>query len=102
MLPEKALASNQEKSVSRIKVTKERVTVAACSNASGTYKRPLFVVGTSRKPRAFKNLNLSSLPVYHRAQKSAWMDATLFREYFHEEFVCFACCFKTFEVQKHS
>jgi hypothetical protein len=39
------------------------------------------------KPRAFKNLNLSSLSVYYHAQKSAWMDATLFREWFHEEFV---------------
>jgi hypothetical protein len=62
------------------------VAVAAC-NASGTHKLPLFVIGTSRKPRAFKNLNLSSLPVYYRAQKSAWMNATLFREWFHEEFV---------------
>jgi hypothetical protein len=87
MLPQKTLVSNQEKSVSGIKVAKERVTVAACSNASGTHKLPLFVTGTSRKPKAFKNLNLSSLPVYYRAQKSAGMDATLFREWFHEEFV---------------
>jgi hypothetical protein len=63
------------------------VTVAACCNASGTHKLPLFVIVTSRKPSAFKNLNLSSLPVYYRAQKSARMDATLFREWFHEEFV---------------
>jgi hypothetical protein len=33
MLPQKTLASNEEKSVSGFKVTKERVTVAACSNA---------------------------------------------------------------------
>jgi hypothetical protein len=63
------------------------VTVAACSNASGTRELLLFVKGTSRKPRAFKNLILSSLPVYYHAQKLAWMDATLFREWFHEEFV---------------
>jgi hypothetical protein len=83
----RTLASNQEKSASGIEVANERVTVAACSNASGTQKRFLFVIGTSRKPRAFKHLNLSSLPVYYNAQKSAWMDATLFREWFHEEFV---------------
>jgi hypothetical protein len=77
MLPQKTLASNQEKSVSGIKVAKERVTVAACSNASGTHKPSLFVIGTSRKPRAFKNLNLSSWPVYYHAHKSAWIDATL-------------------------
>jgi hypothetical protein len=76
-----------KKSVGGIKVANERVTVAACSNASGTHKLPLFVTGTTSKPRAFKNLNLSSLPVYYRAQMSAWMDATLFTEWFHEEFL---------------
>jgi hypothetical protein len=54
ILPQKDLASNQEKSESGIKVAKERVTVAACSNASGTYKLPLFATGTSCEPRAFK------------------------------------------------
>jgi hypothetical protein len=46
MLPQKTLASNQEKSVSGIKVSKEkkRMTVAACSNASGTNKLPLFIL----------------------------------------------------------
>jgi hypothetical protein len=80
MLPQKTLASNRDNSLTGIQVAKDRVRVPACSNASGTYKLLLFVIGTSRKPRAFKNLNLSSLPVYCRAQKSAWMDATLFGE----------------------
>jgi hypothetical protein len=44
MLPQKTLASNQEKSVRGIKVAKEWVTVAACSNASRTHKLPLFVM----------------------------------------------------------
>jgi hypothetical protein len=85
MLPQKTLASNQEKAVSGIKVAKETVTVAACSNVSGKNKRPLFVIGTSCKRRAFQNLNSLSLPVYYCAQLSVWMDATLFRELFHEE-----------------
>jgi hypothetical protein len=43
MLPQKKnLASNSEKPVSGIKVAKETVIVAACSNASGTHKRSLF------------------------------------------------------------
>jgi hypothetical protein len=63
------------------------VTIADCSNASGTRKLPLFVSGTSYMTRVFRNLNLSSLPVYYRAKNSAWMGATLFREWFHEEFV---------------
>jgi hypothetical protein len=73
--------------LSGVKVVKGRVTVAACSNLSGTHKLPPFVTGTCHMPRAFENLNLSTLPVYYCAQKSAWIDATLFREWFHEEFV---------------
>jgi hypothetical protein len=45
----KTLASNQEKSVSGIEVTKARLTVAACSNASGTHLLPVFVIVTSCK-----------------------------------------------------
>jgi hypothetical protein len=45
MLPQKTLASNQEKSASGIKIAKERVTVAACSNASGRHKLLLFLCG---------------------------------------------------------
>jgi hypothetical protein len=44
-LPQKNLTSNQEKTVSGIKFAKESVTVAACSNASGTLKHPLFCEG---------------------------------------------------------
>lgn len=87
MLPERTLASRKEGSVSGYKKAKERITVAACSNAAGTHKLPLFVIGKSAKPRAFKNINVSSLPVYYKPQKSAWMDSALFEEWFFRQFV---------------
>lgn len=87
LLPKKTFASSQEKSASGFKVNKERITVALCSNASGTHKMPLFVIGKSAKPRAFKNINHSTLPVYYRSQKSAWMDSYLFKEWFISQFV---------------
>lgn len=34
------------------------------------HKLPGFVIGKSVKLRAFKNLNVSSFPVYYRVQKS--------------------------------
>jgi hypothetical protein len=71
----KALAPIQEKSVSGIKVGKERVIVAPYSNAGGTPKLPLFLLVTSCKPRAFKSL--SSLPFYCHPQKSSWINVTL-------------------------
>jgi len=45
------------------------------------------VIGKSKKPRAFKNLNLNALPVNYYEQKSAWMDQTIFTDWFHKVFV---------------
>lgn len=93
LLPQKTFATSQEKSAPGFKTNKERLTVGVCSNASGTHKIPLFVIGKSKKLRALKNVNMSSLPVHYRAQKSAWMDSYLFTEWFVTEFVP--------EVKKH-
>lgn len=86
MLPTKTLAASNE-SVAGTKLMKDRLTVTPCSNADGTHKLPLFVIGKSKKPRAFKNINPTSLPVYYRNQKCAWMDCNLFRSWFLDEFV---------------
>ncbi|XP_050313664.1 jerky protein homolog-like [Anthonomus grandis grandis] len=87
ILPEKTFLGSHEQSASGFKKNKERITVAVCSNAAGTHKIPLFVIGKSAKPRAFKNLNPSSLPVYYKSQKSAWMNSDLLKEWFNLEFV---------------
>uniref|UniRef100_A0A1B6JVI3 HTH CENPB-type domain-containing protein n=1 Tax=Homalodisca liturata TaxID=320908 RepID=A0A1B6JVI3_9HEMI len=87
LLPRKTFATPQETSAPGFKTSKDRITVALCSNASGTHKLPLFVIGKAAKPRAFKNINMDALPVYYRSQKSAWMDTYLFREWFVCEFV---------------
>ncbi|GFT72981.1 jerky protein homolog-like [Trichonephila clavipes] len=55
-LPKKSLASQDEKSAPGYKMSKDRVTLMACSNAFG-------------------------------AKKKAWMNAMLFKEWFHDQFV---------------
>lgn len=87
MLPSKTLASRQEKSAPGHKRSKERLTIMACSNASGNHKIPLMVIGKSAHPGALKDISPKALPVYYKSQKSAWMDATLFTNWFKEEFV---------------
>ncbi|GFW00056.1 jerky protein homolog-like [Trichonephila clavipes] len=54
-LPKKSLASQEEKSAPGYKMSKDRVTLMACSNAFGA--------------------------------KKAWMNAMLFKEWFHDQFV---------------
>lgn len=86
-LPNKSLAAKQELNAPGFKMCKERVTVLACSNAAGTNKLPLMVIGKSKNPRAFKNINVNSLPVFYRHQKKAWMTSALFKEWFHVQFI---------------
>lgn len=87
MLPKKSLASINETSAPGHKMNKERITVLACGNASGTHRLPLMCIGKSKNPRALKNIAPNALPVYYRAQKSAWMSSDLFEEWFHQNFV---------------
>lgn len=45
------------------KKAKDRVTLLACSNASGTYRLPLVLINKSARPRCFKHTNMDALPV---------------------------------------
>lgn len=86
-LPKKTLATVSEKSASGFKVQKDRITAMVCANASGNHKLSLLVIGKSKKPRAFKNLNMNALPAIYRNQKSAWMSQEIFSEWFHKKLV---------------
>ena len=70
-----------------MKNPKERVTLMACSNATGNRKLPLMFIGKAQKPHCFKNVNMSALPVKYYAQKSAWVTSEIFSDWFHGEFV---------------
>lgn len=88
MFPSKSLVSQQEKSAPGFKKSKERVTMLACSNATGSHKLQAVVIGKSKNPRAFKKVRTGShLPVYYRNQKNAWMNSVIFLEWFYDEFV---------------
>lgn len=86
-LPKKSLAAKQEANAPGFKISKERLTVLACNNAAGNHKLPLMVIGKAAKPRAFKNLNVTALPVTYKNSKNAWMTSKLFKEWFDTNFV---------------
>uniref|UniRef100_K7FY89 HTH CENPB-type domain-containing protein n=1 Tax=Pelodiscus sinensis TaxID=13735 RepID=K7FY89_PELSI len=54
MMPSKTLASRAEASASGYKRSKERVTILACSNATGNYKLKLTFIGKAKKPTGFQ------------------------------------------------
>lgn len=73
-LPSRTLASCTEKFAPGFKMQKQRLTLLVCANASGNHRLPLVVIGKSKKPRCFKQLNMNSLPVNYYVQKNAWMN----------------------------
>ncbi|VVC25572.1 DDE superfamily endonuclease domain [Cinara cedri] len=52
------------------KKAKDRLTVLMCGSTAGEIRKPL-VIGKSKKPRCFKSMDISSLPVCHVYEYSA-------------------------------
>ncbi|GBL73977.1 Jerky -like [Araneus ventricosus] len=69
------------------KKMKYSITILECVNASGSHRVNLTLVGKNKKPLCFKNLNKTTLPVHYMHQESAWMNSSLFSEWFHDCFV---------------
>lgn len=84
LLPNKTYVHRAEASAPGRKLAKDRVTFMPCSNASGTHKMNMLVIGKATKPRAFKNVQL---PVDYKAQNKGWMTKSVFVEWFEQLFV---------------
>ncbi|CAN0330486.1 unnamed protein product [Ectocarpus sp. 4 AP-2014] len=66
---------------------KDRCTVIACGNVTGSLMVPLAIIGTSKQPMVFRHVRKPPCPYY--AQTSAWLDANLCQRWFDEVFVPF-------------
>lgn len=58
LLPQSSIASSFEQSADGRKKSMDRVTLNDCSNASGSIKLPVHVIGNAKKPRCFKGTNM--------------------------------------------
>ncbi|GFU40003.1 tigger transposable element-derived protein 4 [Trichonephila clavipes] len=81
LLPDKSFVFKNE-TCHGGKLSKERLTVLACTNATGTHKIKLVVIGKSRSPRCFKNVR--SLPCNYLSQARSWMTGDLFKNWIHQ------------------
>ena len=59
------------------KKSKERVTISCCVNMEGEKER-VMLIGKAKKPRFFKSVDVSKLPVDYRHNTKGWMTADLF------------------------
>ena len=87
LMPSMSLVACGEQQAKNFKQSKDRVTLLACANASGTCKLPLTFIHKYKKPRCFNHMDMSTLPVYYYKQGNAWMDANVFESWFHNNFV---------------
>lgn len=64
------------------KKDKTRITLAVTTNATGSDRMPLWLIGTAKTPRALRKLNISSIGCVWRWNKNAWMRGDLMQEWF--------------------
>ena len=64
-LPTRTLVTDREKEANGFKKSKDRITLLACANASGTICLPLMFIHKSADPRCFKHLNKDKLHVHY-------------------------------------
>jgi len=67
------------KSQSGTKRQKARLSLANCSNADGSDKIPLWIIGALMRPRCFTQarVNINSLNIHWRHNKKAWMTTVI-------------------------
>lgn len=75
MAPDKTIAREQ---LEGRKKDKKRLSVLACSNADGSHKVPLLIIGNAHKPRFFKGKTGHQLGFDYHSNKKAWMTTAVF------------------------
>lgn len=64
------------------KKDKARITIAVATNATGSDRLPLWLIGTSKTPRALRGVNIRAIGCIWRWNKKAWMRSGIMGEWF--------------------
>ena len=86
-MPNRTYISKAERSAPGFKVSKDRITLLLCANASGDCMVKPMLVYRSLNPRALKGKNKCHLPVFWRANKKAWVTGALSMDWLNNCFV---------------
>jgi len=78
MMLDRSLSTEQ---LSGTKREKSRISLAITGNGDGTERVPVWAIGSAKKPRCFKNINIDNLNIKWRANKKAWMTTAIMKEY---------------------
>ncbi|XP_055377932.1 tigger transposable element-derived protein 1-like [Condylostylus longicornis] len=86
-MSERTFLAKHCKSANGHKAANDRITILFCSNASGDYIMEPLVINKAKNPRSFKGININNLPVYWMTNKRAWVNASLFSDWFKNHFI---------------
>lgn len=84
-IPHKFNVKKSMKKTERKKIPSNRVTIMLCSNALGTHKLTLFIVGKSAQPRCLEAVKY--LPVVYHHQINACMDNEMMKKWYTSVFI---------------
>ncbi|XP_066952342.1 tigger transposable element-derived protein 1-like [Macrobrachium rosenbergii] len=81
-MPSTTYLMKDEAKTTGFKVQKDRITLIMCGNAAGHMLKPGLIY-KSANPRALKNKNKNTLPVYWMHNPKAWITKVLASDWFH-------------------
>jgi hypothetical protein len=79
-MPDNSFVEYGEEECSGTKIDKERITCLYGCSMRGE-KLPIMVIGRSKNPRCFANIDVNTLGIMYDSNKSAWMTKRLFEKY---------------------
>ncbi|XP_064109049.1 tigger transposable element-derived protein 1-like [Macrobrachium nipponense] len=85
-MPSRTCIMKDEARASGFKAHKDRVTLIMCGNAAGFMLKPGLIYN-SAKPRALKNKNMHTLPVFWMHNSKAWITKVLMERWFLQSFI---------------
>ena len=62
---------------------KARSTLTVCVNSTGSERLPIWIIGTTKKPRSLSGINIDALGGVWRSNKKAWMTTFIMSEWLH-------------------
>src|SRR5215469_621506 len=80
MTPNQSLST---RSIPGRKKEKARISILFCCNSTGTERLPMWIIGNTKKPRAFHaaGIRIENLGIYWRSNKKAWMTGSIMEEW---------------------